>query len=71
MIAGQHRVHALQKFVSLQEEDDSQLGTELWWLCDIYDRGMFPTLFTRMLLRLLASHTNIYLYIWQIGCLFG
>lgn len=35
VIAGQHRMQALEHYV----RETSAPATELWWSCDIYDRG--------------------------------
>jgi hypothetical protein len=41
LMAGQHRVAALRRF--LQKEFPNSSSEEHWWACDIYDRGRPPT----------------------------
>ena len=38
LLAGNHRVKALQELLRKQGCDENDLG-ERWWICDIYDQG--------------------------------
>jgi hypothetical protein len=35
VVAGQHRIRALQEYVRERRAP----ATELWWACELYDRG--------------------------------
>lgn len=38
LMAGQHRAEALREYVRRTGSGDD----ELWWVCDLYDKGMYP-----------------------------
>lgn len=42
LLAGHHRVRALQKLLEGQEEEELRGAGERWWICDLYDQGGSP-----------------------------
>lgn len=40
LIAGQHRIEALKEYVRHFNLE----GDQLWWICDIYDKGIFTVI---------------------------